>query len=125
MAWIYVFIGGGTGSILRYILAQRYNSVGQELVTFPLGTFLANIISCFILGILIQKQIADHIDENYRLLLAIGFCGGFSTFSTFGYELYMYMQKGQLYAGTGYVLLSIIGGIIVIILGIKLHSWLY
>ena len=82
-AWIFVFFGGGLGSICRYYLARHFNYTGQEYIIFPYGTLIANILSCFILGFLIQKQISNHLTENLRLLLATGFCGGFSTFSTF------------------------------------------
>ncbi len=119
-AWLFVFFGGGLGSICRYYLARHFNYTGQEYIIFPYGTLIANILSCFILGFLIQKQISNHLTENLRLLLATGFCGGFSTFSTFSYEIYIYLQKDQLWQGLGYVSLSLITGVIALIAGIRL-----
>ena len=123
-SWMYVFVGGGLGSALRYIMAQNYNNVGQENMLFPLGTFLANAISCFILGILVAKQWNSTLSPSYMLLLATGFCGGFSTFSTFIFEVFQFSQKDQLLSGLGYVSLSFVVGILMLVVGIKLQQTL-
>ncbi|MBK9737320.1 MAG: fluoride efflux transporter CrcB [Saprospiraceae bacterium] len=122
MSLIAVFMGGGVGSICRYLLVKQYNYSGQEYLSIPYGTAIANLLSCFILGILIQKQFDGILTENSRLLLATGFCGGFSTFSTFGYEIYMFIEKGQLLFGLGYTFLSLFFGILAIFIGIKLMA---
>ncbi len=119
--WILIFLGGGLGSVCRYMLAQKWNFSEREFMFFPYGTFLANILSCLILGILLQKQYDNQVSEQYRLFLATGFCGGFSTFSTFSYEIYLYIQRDQWQFGIGYMLFSLLGGVIALLIGLKLH----
>ena len=105
--WLLVFVGGGVGSALRFLLSKSL-ACNPENHFFPYGTLLANVLSSFILGIVIQKHINAQINEQMKWLLAIGFCGGFSTFSTFAYEFYQYITKGQLVLGIVYVLISIL-----------------
>lgn len=118
MAVVYVFLGGGLGSIVRYYLSiLNADKIGTS---WPLGTLLANLASCFILGILMQKVFNNQIHPSATLLLATGFCGGFSTFSTFSYELYLFFQKGELLPGIIYVGLSLVLGILLMVLGMKI-----
>ncbi len=105
--WFLVFVGGGVGSALRFLLSKSL-AFNPENHFFPYGTLLANVLSSFILGIVIQKHINAQLNEQMKWLLAIGFCGGFSTFSTFAYEFYQYITKGQLVLGIVYVLISIL-----------------
>ncbi len=122
MSWILVFIGGGAGSICRYLMARHLNYSGQEYLIFPWGTFLANLVSCLILGILLYRQLNQHMVETSRLLFITGFCGGFSTFSTFVYELQMYMQRGQLKMGLTYLIASILLGLVAMAAGFKVSG---
>ncbi len=117
---IVVFVGGGIGSVLRFLIAKYLNNSDAHTLVFPIGTILANIISCLILGFIIQKNTGIGISNNMKLLLITGFCGGFSTFSTFGYEIYLYLQKGELALGIGYTFASFVLGLLAIYVGIKL-----
>ncbi len=114
-----VFIGGGLGSLCRFGIARLLQSFSLISV-FPWATFLANAISCVILGFLVGYSLKDGLSSSAKLLFITGFCGGFSTFSTFSNETYQLFQNGEL----GYALLnigmSVLVGLFCIFLGLKL-----
>jgi CrcB protein len=102
-----VGIGGFFGSILRYILSHFINISTRS--TFPFGTLTVNIVGSFIIGIIIAAALEGDLNKSMRLLLATGFCGGFTTFSSFSYEFFSLLQHEQtgyafLYAGTSFIL---------------------
>lgn len=104
--FLLIFLGGGIGSALRYLIG-RWVSIFY-VQTFPVATFLANVLACFILGLVIG--LADHrqvLGYSARLFWAVGFCGGFSTFSTFSQETLSIVQSGQELLSILYVCLSI------------------
>ncbi|MEG1837753.1 MAG: fluoride efflux transporter CrcB [Bacteroidaceae bacterium] len=106
---IYVFLGGGTGSVLRYICQQV---IGQGFVeSFPLGTFFVNIVGSFLIGIFYTLSARFNLSVEMRMLLTVGLCGGFTTFSTFSSDS-LNLLKGELYGVfTLYALLSVVIGI--------------
>jgi CrcB protein len=104
---IYVFIGGGLGSLVRFKLGQWINAFHNS--NFPFGTFTINVIACFVLGFIIG--LADHkqlLSPASRLFWAVGFCGGFSTFSAFSRETLALIQQGQNSTMILYILLSVV-----------------
>jgi len=104
---IYIFIGGGLGSIVRYILGRWVNAFHNS--NFPFGTLTINIIACFVLGFIIG--LADHkqlLSPASRLFWAVGFCGGFSTFSAFSSETLTLIQQGQNSTMLLYIILSVV-----------------
>jgi len=90
---LFVFIGGGFGSVLRYIVAKYLNNQDHSI---PLGTFTANILGSLLIGIIIGLAAKNNtLTQNQTLLLATGFCGGFTTFSTFAYENHVLFKSGS------------------------------
>ena len=88
-----VFVGGGFGSTVRYLLGRWVNALHSH--HFPFGTLAVNVVACFVLGYIVG--IADHrqlISPAARLFWTVGFCGGFSTFSTFSAETLTLIQNG-------------------------------
>lgn len=115
--YLLVFIGGGLGSICRFGIANLM--VGFRL-TFPWGTFLANVLSCIVLGILVGVNLKTNLSETYKLLFVIGFCGGFSTFSTFSNETYQLFQAGNFLYGFAYIFFSLLVCLACIYFGIRI-----
>jgi len=116
---IYVFLGGGLGSLCRYGIGQYY-SASDSL--FPMATFIANILACLILGILLGYQLKDNLSQSLSLLFMTGFCGGFSTFSTFSAESLKLFESDQAGIALLYIGTSIIFGLLSVYLGYKVQT---
>lgn len=113
---IYVFLGGGAGSVLRYLMQTAINR--NVITAFPLGTFVVNIIGCMLIGIFYTLSDRFNLPQDIRLLLTVGLCGGFTTFSTFSAES-LNLLKGELYGMfLLYTLLSVAISIIFTFAGI-------
>ncbi len=96
---ILVGIGGFIGSALRYLISHLMNV--QWHTIFPYGTFTVNLAGSFILGLILSYTFTHNFSQELRLFLAVGFCGGFTTFSSFSYEFMALLQNGH----TGYAFL--------------------
>jgi len=104
MAALYIFLGGGLGSLCRYGIALLFANADLKL---PAATITANVLAGLILG-LIAGWASRHSDNGPLLLLgAVGFCGGFSTFSTFSLENVQLWQEGHYGAMLLNVILSV------------------
>lgn len=112
-----VGLGGSLGAIARYTLggwAQRKFGIG-----FPYGTFFINVSGSFLLGLFATLALRSAWNEQWRLFLAIGFLGAYTTFSTFEYETLMLIAEGRQYRTAAlYLLGSVIVGLFAAYLGI-------
>ena len=114
--FVNLVIGGAAGTVARYLLGGAvYRFTGTN---FPYGTLVVNIGGCFILGIL--AALSDKkfmLSPDARLLLMIGFCGAFTTFSTLIFETDSLVRNGQMIRAFGNVFASIILGFLLFRLG--------
>jgi len=114
-SFFYVFVGGGVGSMCRYGISRFWDTSHLHY-----GTLLANVISCLILGFLLGMAAQDLLKSTQRLLLMTGFCGGFSTYSTFSGELVQLFQSGNMAEASMYLIGSLIAGVVCILIGLYL-----
>jgi CrcB protein len=110
-----VGLGGGVGSILRYLFQRSLNA------TYPWGTFAVNILGCLLIGLL-WGLFTKQIDEQKRLLLVTGLCGGFTTFSSFTYEGVQMMMDDRWMTFIVYTAGSVVLGLMATYFGFKLTS---
>tara|TARA_Y100000389_G_C17453458_1_gene516390 strand:- start:675 stop:1049 length:375 start_codon:yes stop_codon:yes gene_type:complete len=113
--FILIFIGGGLGSVFRFLIS-KYLEISKG--SFPWATLIANFIGCFLIGLLLGWGLKN---QNFRsdifLFTTIGFCGGLTTFSTFSMENMLFLKSGDYFNFIAYSLLSLIGGILFVGLG--------
>lgn len=113
---IYVFLGGGLGSVSRYSIHLLINGKGA-VHGFPWSTFAVNILGSFLIGLFYGLSARWNISPETRLFLTVGFCGGFTTFSTFSNECLALLRNGVYGTASLYIILSIALGILAVIAG--------
>ncbi|MBL4585840.1 MAG: CrcB family protein, partial [Flavobacteriales bacterium] len=106
MNYILVFFGGGLGCLARYSISMA--SVKYYNGIFPLGTFLSNVLSCLVLVVAVSLISKGMLEQRWlKLGLIVGFCGGFSTFSTFSFETIQLIKNGNQMVAAGNIALSV------------------
>ncbi len=118
MHWLYVFVGGGIGSLCRYGISQLMPFSSK---VFPFATFITNFMASILIGILVAYMIKNQ-DLYLKHLLITGFCGGFSTFSAFSLESYQLIDQGAFLWAILYILVSVLICLAGVYLGLKFFS---
>ncbi|MCE2849421.1 MAG: fluoride efflux transporter CrcB [Chitinophagaceae bacterium] len=114
-----VLVGSAAGGSLRYITSLMIHS--KNSTQFPMGTFLINLIGCFVIGMVYAMAARNATTgSDIKLLLATGFCGGFTTFSAFAFENLELFKSGMHMTALMYVILSVTLGILAVVLGASL-----
>lgn len=113
-------IGTGSfiGGVLRYLVSQYVQA--KFLSAFPFGTLSVNIIGCLIIGIAFGLTDRGNLTPEWRLFLVTGFCGGFTTFSSFSNETVSLLRDGQLWYAFTYIAISVLLGLIATYAGITI-----
>ena len=118
---LYIAFGGAIGSVLRFLTSIFVAKFWQN--HFPLATFLTNVVGCFLIGIFIGLLEKNNLtDSNLKWFLITGFCGGFTTFSTFGLENFNLFQSNNSFLAFAYIASSIIAGLFAVWFGLFLSK---
>ncbi len=116
--FLLVFLGGGIGSALRYLISKALN---PYVSSFYLGTFGVNMLGCLLIGLILGLSARySSLSNTTVLFLTAGFCGGFTTFSSFALENYGLLREGQTLPFLLYILGSVVLGILAVAAGLWL-----
>ena len=117
-----VFVGGGFGSVVRYLLGKWLNNIENAI---PYGTMLSNVLGGLLIGIILGYFVkVSDLNNDLTLLLAVGFCGGFTTFSAFAYENHLYLKNGDYLSFLIYTLGSLVLGFSAVFVGLYFSKFL-
>lgn len=122
-AWLLIALGGATGALARYHLGLWVAArAGGFAHGAPVGTFVINVTGSFLLGVIAMAGLTrgEVVTPEWRLLLGVGFCGAFTTFSTFSVETWTMLQKGQVFEAVVYVGASNALGLLAVVAGASL-----
>ena len=118
---ILIGVFGAVGTLARYGLQGLVH--GRTGGTFPYGTLLVNLSGCFLLGLIGQFTLNRMvIPADWRVAIAVGFFGGYTTFSSFGWETAKMLEDGELLPATTYVAASVVAGLLLSVAGIRLAN---
>ncbi|MFH1521323.1 MAG: fluoride efflux transporter CrcB [archaeon] len=119
---LFVGMGGFIGSVFRYLLGSWVSRLLNN-PEFPYGTLAVNIFGCFIIGFLGGiVNLRQGFSSEARLFLFVGILGGFTTFSSFGYETFLLLNNGKLFIAIINVISQVVIGLITVWIGYKLSS---
>jgi CrcB protein len=106
MIFFLIALGGAAGSVLRYLVGGRVQHFAPH--GFPVGTLTVNVLGCLLIGILARVFLHMQTVGEWRALLVVGFCGGFTTFSTFSIETVGLIEGGEYARAATYIAGSIL-----------------
>jgi CrcB protein len=120
---LWVFVAGGAGSVLRWLVSRGCLELFGPV--YPVGTLTVNTVGCFLLAALIELAIStDRVSPLARVALATGFLGGFTTYSTFSHEAFVYLRDGATGLGVAYLAATVLLCLAACLLGQGAGRWL-
>ncbi|WP_029624924.1 fluoride efflux transporter CrcB [Sphingomonas sp. PAMC 26605] len=115
---ILVMAGGALGSAARFLVGRA--TLARFGPDYPYGTLTVNLVGGFAMGLLVGILARHTASETWRVLLGVGVLGGFTTFSSFSLDVVTLVERGDLATALGYTLLSVVGAILAVFLGLSL-----
>lgn len=106
MILLLIALGGAAGSVLRYLIGGRVQHFAPH--GYPIGTLFVNVGGCFLIGVFLRYFMNMQTTAELRAFLIVGFCGGYTTFSTFSYETVGLIKGGEYVRAMSYASLSVI-----------------
>ncbi len=122
--YLYLAIGGVVGVLSRYQLGVWLTPEGRTGSAFPLATLIINVSGSFLLGLLMRILADTNTSREVRMMLVVGVCGGYTTFSTFSYEMMTLLREGAWAGAFIYAVLSFIGSLLACFAGYALGEFL-
>ncbi len=121
---VWIAAGGGAGAVLRYLLAGAIQKFSGP--SFPIGTLVVNVVGCLVIGLMTAAFAGPYLlRDEYKLALLVGLLGGFTTFSTFGWETFALANDGQFRQAALNVVLSNVLGFCAVWFGYRIgEKWL-
>lgn len=114
-------LGGFLGSISRFLIALGVNRIFQSVL--PVGTLAVNILGCLLIGIIYSlAEQKNMLSPELRIFLGVGFCGGFTTYSSFAFDKFSLIKAGDFLMLSVYVGASVFLGLIAVYLGSQIHK---
>lgn len=123
LPFVYVGLGSMLGGVSRYGMTLATQNLA--IMSMPFGTLLSNIAGCMLIGIIAGIGATTQVfSTEMRLLLATGFCGGFTTMSSFIYELGQFIQDKEYFYASSYFAATLTGAGLAFVLGLFISAWL-
>jgi CrcB protein len=116
---IAVFLGGGLGSLIRYLVSQLTKNIFMMPI---IGTFFVNIAGCFLIGYIYALNLYKEQSEPTKLFITVGLLGGLTTFSTFNLEIFELIKAGKIEYAILYMLASLTIGLLFTYLGFLMYT---
>lgn len=117
MQYLFVFLGAGTGGVLRFITSKLVHEFLSDWL-LPVGTFAVNMIGCLLIGFFAHlAESHSFMTPEVRLFLLVGMLGGFTTFSTFGYDIFSLLHEGKLVWALLNAVVQVVLGVLLVYLG--------